>query len=79
METPMPPDNETGSTPHRVLPDPKVCRARGWIASYALCLVDNPSICNYGISFKTGYFCTHPEREKIVAETKAAGKKSAST
>ena len=79
MGTSTPPDNETGSTPRRVLPDPKVCKARGWIASYALCLVDNPLTCDYVISFNTGCFCSHPEREKIVARTKAADKKSSST
>lgn len=70
--------DETGPIPHQDLPDPKICKARGWIASYALCLVDNPFSCNYVISFNTGCFCTHPDREKIVARTKAGDRKNPS-
>ena len=79
METPVPSNNETGSTPRRVLPDPKVCKARGWIGSYAMCLVEGPFECGYVISFNTGFFCTHPNREQIVAKTKSGDEKSAST
>ena len=73
-ETPMEPSSEASPAPERVLPDSKVCRARGWIGIYALCLVENPSICRYAVSFNTGHFCNHPQRKAIVAKTKADNK-----
>ncbi len=70
-------DGETGSTSNRILPDPKVCSARGWIGLYAFCLVESPSICRHAIAFGmfgTNFLCSHPRRELIVAKTKAIKK-----
>ena len=39
---------------------------------YADCLVDGSSDCRYALSFGFHYFCQHPEREEIIARTKAS-------
>jgi hypothetical protein len=61
-----------GPKPARTLPDVAICRARhSGFGGYADCLVDKPGDCPYALSFGHGCFCLNPEREEIVARTKA--------
>ena len=54
----------------RALPDMQICRATDLIPDFANCLVETPSACLYALSFGNGYLCKHPERDKIIANTK---------
>jgi hypothetical protein len=58
--------------PARKLPDPAICRARfAGLADYAHCLVDDPRICRYALTYGDGFLCRSPERKEIVARTEA--------
>ena len=64
--------SRSGPKPARTLPDVAICRAgHAGFGDYADCLVDAPSDCPYALSFGFHYFCRHPEREEIIARTKA--------
>ncbi len=54
----------------RVLPDMQICRATDLITDFANCLVERPYECRYAMSFGNGFFCKHPDRKTIIANTK---------
>lgn len=54
-----------------VLQNLKMCFAKDiGIAQFAECLVSDPQQCRYVLPFGHGYFCLHPHRDTIVANTK---------
>lgn len=56
----------------RVLPDPKVCRARIITGTLAECLVEQPWECPSAVSFGYSHMCMHPDRSHIIERTRAA-------
>jgi hypothetical protein len=62
------PDKQTWSSPNVAL-----CRARRFgLTDVVFCLVPDGCNCAFAITFGQGVFCRHPERKKIIAQTKAA-------
>lgn len=56
----------------RQLPNPAICRAKpaNW-PNVVLCLVPHPSDCKLARYFNDVAYCIHPERNAIMARTKA--------
>ncbi len=48
----------------RRLPDPQICRTKylGQALDFSKCLVANPEVCKYAVSFSGGVICDHPHR-----------------
>ena len=54
-------------------PDVAFCRARRFgLSDVVFCLMDDAEFCAFAITSGQGVFCRHPERDKIIARTKAA-------
>lgn len=68
---PIPPDSgaEVGSG----APDPTKCQAgrNPHGLDMARCFVRPTPNCQFGLRFAGGYFCRHPEVERIIARTQA--------
>jgi hypothetical protein len=65
--------NRRGSIPRPRLPDPSICRAKhAGFGDYVGCLVQGPHWCPHGLNFAGGLLCLHPDRDQIIAWTKAA-------
>ena len=46
--------------------DRKICCAEATgISDIAVCLLPDPGICRYALSFGYGFFCRHPGREEF--------------
>ena len=62
------PDRKEKMDALRVLPHPKVCRAKpiGRIVLFGRCLVDCPIECSHAFNFGTGYICRHPNWKDFV-------------
>jgi hypothetical protein len=56
----------------RQLPNPAICRAKpaNW-PNVVLCLVPHPSDCKQARYFNEVAYCIHPQRDAIMARTKA--------
>jgi hypothetical protein len=64
--------NRAGSAGLPRLPDPEICRADPLeLEGFAGCLVQHPWTCAHFVSFGGGHYCRHPERDQIIARTKA--------
>jgi hypothetical protein len=51
-------------------PDMEICRAEEMgMEQFAKCLVENPIICQYALTFGYGIFCRHPNRKAIIQNT----------
>lgn len=59
-----------GLNQKRSLPSRQRCKVRVHIDGLADCLVDNPVECRYAISAGNRFHCKHPERDKILINTK---------
>lgn len=54
-------------------PDVAFCRARRFgLSDVVFCLMDDAHHCGYAISSGQSVFCRHPQREKIIAQTRKA-------
>jgi len=52
------------------LPNPAICRARpAKLPDMAYCLVRDPTECEHVRYFNEVAYCTHPQREAIIAKT----------
>jgi hypothetical protein len=70
----VPDENAKGfkSTAVRELPKPAGCRAkRARWPGVVHCLADGPTGCQHTRYFNNAAYCTHPEREAIMARTRA--------
>jgi len=57
----------------RSLPDFSKCRARRFGDSDVVyCLADDFRNCVHALSFSSGTFCLHPEREKFIVRARTA-------
>ena len=52
------------------LPSHQKCKARIHLDGSADCLVDNPVECRYAILAGDRFYCQHPERDKIIINTR---------
>ena len=59
-----------GLNQKRNLPSHQKCKARIYIDGSADCLVDNPVECRYAVLAGDRFYCKHPERDKIIINTK---------
>lgn len=65
-------DNTPRNWPKSKSPDLAKCRAKlAGFENYTDCLVKFGAVCEHAMSFGHGYFCRHPERDQIIARTKA--------
>jgi hypothetical protein len=70
-ESPKEKEDGAEPKPRRKLPDAAICRAKpAGFGNYVNCLVELPVECKYSLPFGYEYFCLHPERMDIVAQTK---------
>lgn len=69
-------DNEKPTNDYKQLPDLAACRALRVLPTLVECLVVKGHLCPYATPFGNGLFCEHPERDQIVARTKAEREKS---
>ncbi|MGA2245603.1 MAG: hypothetical protein ABSH48_11430 [Verrucomicrobiota bacterium] len=61
------PVNQTWTSPNIVY-----CRARRFgMTDVVFCLVNDGHNCGFAISSGKGVFCRHPDRKKIIAQTKS--------
>jgi len=53
------------------LPDPERCLTRhlGETLDFSDCLVKNPDDCEYGVRYRSGVFCRHPDRRSFETTT----------
>ena len=65
-------DNGSGSVGVRQLPNPAICRAKpaNW-PNVVFCLVPHPTDCKHARFFNEVAYCIHPQRDAIMARTKA--------
>ena len=65
-------DKMSGAIGVRHLPNPAICRAKpaNW-PNVVLCLVPHPGDCPQARYFNEVAYCIHPQREAIMARTKA--------
>jgi len=70
-QQPDPPD--AGAEVGRGAPDPAKCQAgrNPYGLDLARCFVKPAPNCQFGLRFAGGYFCRHPEVERIIARTQA--------
>lgn len=70
----VPPESEQlpGVSGVRQLPNPAICRAKpaNW-PNVVFCLVHDPAECKHARYFNEAAYCTHPQRDAIMARTKA--------
>ena len=59
-----------GLNQKRSLPSRLRCKARLHTDGSADCLVDNPVECRYAILAGERFYCKHPERDKILINTR---------
>jgi hypothetical protein len=53
-------------------PDVAFCRARRFgVSDVVFCLMSDAQNCGFAVGFERSFFCLHPQREKIIAQTKA--------
>jgi hypothetical protein len=71
----MTPENDIKPEPGRQTwssPNVGFCRARRFgVSDVVFCLMDDGHNCGFAIRFGQGVFCRHPDREKIIARTRA--------
>lgn len=68
-------NNDKLKKDYRPLPDLAACRALRVLPTLVECLVMKGHLCPYSTPFGSGLFCEHPERDQIVARTKAEREK----
>jgi hypothetical protein len=57
----------------RVLPNIGTCEAKSMgIDQFVKCLAEHPQDCRFVMPFGYGFFCLHPDREKIIQNSKAS-------